>query len=596
MRFKKTSYFFICLIMVALLLMSCANNETSTSTSTPSATTTSTTTTSTGTTTTSIELPKYGGTLTIAQTTDLQGWDNDKYPAGFLLQLYLVYNSPVIGDWSKGPAGTNDIAWDMNALKRIEYTTGDACESFELTGPGTIVFHVRKGVHFALDPDNPASQLVGGREITADDVVYSFNRHLTSPTSFLAISEPQMAQSTVVTKLDDWTVQVQTPLSSVDPMWLLLPEREVLPQEVIEKYGDLTDWHNIVGTGPFMVSDYVPGSSATFVRNPDYWKKDPCGAGEGNQLPYIDAVEILIMPDVSTQIAALRTGQVDVVQQLTHDDAVNLMKTNPELKYNKAIAGNMIISMRTDREDLPYKDIKVRQALTMAINYSAIKNDLDSGDSEIIAFPIANVKGYENAYMPLEEMPQNVQDLYGYNVEKAKALLTEAGYPDGFKCTVDTWNNPDYIDFLSLVKDMWAEISVELTIQPLEFGAYMGESLSRQYADMLYSFYVQPGPYAQLFAFRGDSTFNRSWVKDAKVDATYQEIQQYDLVDQAKVDQLHRDLMPYVLEKCWYILRPANYLYTFWQPRVKNYHGEYALGYNSSWSQYIWIDQSAGSK
>jgi peptide/nickel transport system substrate-binding protein len=586
-------WFLSCLVVAALLLGSCAKKETTTPTTPTTATTPATPTTPT---TTAVELPKYGGTLILAETTDIQGWDNAKYPAGFLLQLYLVYNSAVIGDWSKGPAGTDEINWDMNALKRIEYTTGDIAESFEIPEPGTFIFHIRHGVHFALDPNNPASQLVGGREVTADDVVYSFKRHLESPTSFLAISEPAMAKSTTVTKIDDWTVEVQTPLNSVDPMWLLLPEREIVPHEVVEKYGDLTDWHNAVGTGPFMVEDYVPGSSATFVRNPDYWEKDPCGPGKGNQLPYIDAVQMLVMPDISTQLAALRTGKVDIVQNLTHDDAVSLMKTNPELQWHKALTGNMIISMRTDKQDLPYKDIRVRQALTMAIDFDAIKNQLDGGDSEILAFPLADIKGYENAYMPMDQMPDTVKALYSHNIDKAKELLTEAGYPNGFNCKVDTWNFPDYIDFLSLVKDMWSKIGVTLTIQPLEFGAYMGESLSRQYDDMLYSFYVQPGPYAQLFAFRGSSTFNRSWVSDNRVDETYNEIVKYDLTDQAKVDELHRELMPYVLEQAWYIPRPTPYLYTFWQPWVKNYHGEFALGYNASWPKYIWIDQALKEK
>ena len=591
------TWFITCLLVAVMLLGSCskgATTPTGTDTTTTSAPATSSTATAStpSTSTTAVELPKYGGTLAIALTTDLQGWDNAKYPAGFLLQLYLVYNSVLIGDWSKGRAGTGEIGWDMNALKRIEFTTGDIAESFEIPTPGTFIFHIRHGVHFAVDPNNPASQLVGGREVTADDVVYSFKRHLEAPTSFLAISEPEMAKSTTVTKIDDWTVQVQTPLESVDPMWLLLPEREIVPHEVVEKYGDLTDWHNAVGTGPFTVTDYVPGSSATFVRNENYWEKDPCGAGKGNKLPYVDAVQMLVMPDVSTQIAALRTGQVDVVQNLTHDDAASLMKSNPELKWNKAPGGNLIISMRTDKQDLPYKDIKVRQALSMAIDYDSIKNQLDGGDSEILAFPLADIKGYENAYMPMDKMPDSVKELYSYNVDKAKELLKEAGYPNGFDCKVDTWNFPDYIDFLSLVKDMWSKIGVNLTIQPLEFGAYMGESLSRQYDDMLYSFFVQPGPYAQLFAFRGSSTFNRSWVSDTRVDETYNEIVKYDLTDQAKVDQLHHDLMPYVLEQAWYITRPTVYLYTFWQPWVKNYHGEMALGYNASWPKYIWIDQA----
>jgi peptide/nickel transport system substrate-binding protein len=568
-----------CTTVVALLVGSCTC---STEETTPATSTTPTTPV--------VETPEYGGTLTIAQTTDIQGWDNAKYPAGFLLQLYLVYNSVVIGDWSKGPAGTGEIDWDMNALKRIECTTGDLAESFEIPEPGIFIFHIRQGVHFALDPNNPASQLVGGREVTADDVVYSFKRHLEAPTSFLAISEPEMAQSTVVTKIDDWTVQVYTPLDCVDPMWLLLPEREVVPHEVVEQYGDLTDWHNAVGTGPFIVADYVPGSSCTFVRNAEYWEKDPVGPGEGNQLPYIDAVQMLIMPDVSTQLAALRTGKVDVVMGLTHDDAVSLMETSPELEWHKALGGNMVICMRTDKQDLPYKDVKVRQALTMAIDFDAIKQ-LDGGDSEILAFPLANIKGYQNAYMSMDEMPDTVKALYSHNIEEAKILLAQAGYADGFSCKIVTWNYPDYIDYLSLIKDMWEKIGVELTIEPLEFGAYMGMSLSRQYDDMMYSFYVQPGPYAQLFAFRGSSTFNRSWVNDAHVEEVYQEMVNYDLIDQAKVDELHRGIMPYVLEQAWYIPRPVPYTYTFWQPWVKNYNGEYALGYNASWPKYIWIDQ-----
>jgi hypothetical protein len=105
-------------------------------------------------------------------------------------------------------------------------------------------------------------------------------------------------------------------------------------------------------------------------------------------------------------------------------------------------------------------------------------------------------------------------------------------------------------------------------------------------------FFVQPGPYAQLLPFRGDNTFNRSWVNDERVNETYAEILKYNLKDQAKVDQLHRDLMPYVLEQAWYIPTPGPYLYNFWQPWLKNYHGEGLIGYQPSWVHYVWIDQN----
>jgi peptide/nickel transport system substrate-binding protein len=247
--------------------------------------------------------------------------------------------------------------------------------------------------------------------------------------------------------------------------------------------------------------------------------------------------------------------------------------------------------MRTDKPDLPFKDQRVRQALMLATDFQSIKDKLDGGDSEILSFPLANIKGYDKAYMPMDELPKSVQALYGYDVLKAKQLLADAGYPTGFKTSIVTWNNPDYIDYLSAIKDMWAKIGVDLSIQPLEFGAYMGLTASRNYDQMLYGFYVQPGPYAQLLPFTGPNTFNRSWIKDSKVDATYQEILKYNLVNQAKVDQLYHDLMPYVLEQAWYIPRPVPYVYDFWWPWVKNYHGENQLGYKPIWPKYVWIDQ-----
>ena len=117
-------------------------------------------------------------------------------------------------------------------------------------------------------------------------------------------------------------------------------------------------------------------------------------------------------------------------------------------------------------------------------------------------------------------------------------------------------------------------------------------TMSRQYDDMLYGFYVQPGPYAQLLPFTGPNTFNRSWVQDATVDAAYNEILKYNLIDQSKVDEIHRNLMPYVLGKAWYIPDPGAYLYTFWQPWLKNYHGEGLIGYQPTWVKYIWMNQT----
>jgi ABC-type transport system substrate-binding protein len=338
-----------------------------------------------------------------------------------------------------------------------------------------------------------------------------------------------------------------------------------------------------------MMKEYVPSSSATFVRNPTYWKKDPVGAGKGNQLPYLDGVQVIIIPDTSTQQAALRAGKIERLSGVSRDDTLSLTRTTPRLQYHKYLQGPNAISMRIDKSELPFKDKRVRQALMMGLGFREIINSYFGGDAEILALPLANIKAYEKAYMPLEQMPQSVQALYSYNPEQAKKLLTEAGYPNGFKTSIICTSGS--VDFLSIIKDMWAKIGVDLSIKPVDTTVYFNYTTTKDYPEMLDGFFVQPGPYAQLLPFRIDNTFNRSWVNDARVNETYQEILKYNLKDQAKVDQLHRDLMPYVLEQAWYIPRPGPYLHNVWQPWLKNYHGEGNIGYKPSWLHFVWIDQ-----
>jgi peptide/nickel transport system substrate-binding protein len=536
------------------------------------------------------EVPKDGGTLNMMQSEDIQGYDHAMFPQGFLNNVFLVNDTLVVGDWTKGAAGTGEIDFSVSSLKRIDYTVGELAESFDVPEPGTVVFHIRKGVHFSLDPNSEASRLVNGREMTVDDVVFSLNRHIQSPMSYLRITQPTMPDSTTVTAEGD-SVVIKTSIFDLDPLWLMIGEREIWPPEVIEKYGDVTEWQNQVGTGPFMMTDLVPGTSAYFERNDNYWQKDPIGTGKGNQLPYLDGIRILIISDTSSQLAALRTGKIDRLGDLSHDIWAQLTKTSPQLKYQKHVSGPWAISMRQDNPALPFSDKNVRHALMMGIDFQMIVDEYYEGDAEILAWPLAYAKGYDKAYMPLEEMPESVQELYSYKPEKAKQLLTDAGYPDGFTTKIICASVPAWVDYLSIIKDMWSLIDVDVSLELVEMGAFFNTLMRRQYDEMLYGFFVQPGPYAQLLPFQGSNTFNRSWVNDARVNETYNEILKYNLIDQAKVDQLHREIMPYVLGQAWYIPGVGQNLYTFWQPWLKNYHGEGLIGYKPSWIHYVWIDQ-----
>jgi len=600
---KKFTWILVTFMMVvALLLTSCKEKTDDTSITTDTTTDkpiiTETETDTSGTTKPTDDEqqettgPQYGGTLNMMQSNDIGGYDHAMYPQGFLGNVYLVNDTMVVGDWTKGAAGTGEIDFSVGSLKRIDYTVGELAESFEVPDPETLVFHIRQGVHYSMDPNFEASRLVNGREMTIDDVVFSLNRHIQSPMSYLRITQPTMPDATTVSAEGDSTVVIKTTRFNMDPLWLMLGEREIWPPEIIQTYGDVTEWQNQVGNGPFMMTDLVPGTSAIFKRNDNYWQKDPIGEGKGNQLPYLDGIRILIINDTSSQLAALRTGKIDQLGGVSHDDWSQLTKSSPELQYQKNVSGPWAISMRQDNPATPFSDKNVRRALMMGINFQMLVDDYYEGDAEILAWPLAYIKGYDKAYMPLEEMPESVQELYSYKPEKARQLLSDAGYPDGFMTKIICATNPAWIDYLSIIKNMWADIGVDVNLELVEMGAFFNTLMRRQYDEMLYGFFVQPGPYAQLLPFQGYNTFNRSWVDDARVNETYSEILKYNLIDQTKVDQLHREIMPYVLDQAWYIPGVGQNLYTFWQPWLKNYHGEGNIGYKPSWVHYVWIDQN----
>ena len=260
----------------------------------------------------STEGPSYGGTFAKAYGMDITGFDEIYgFHANPTTTIHLTNEELLTGDWARGKAGTGELAWDMGGNDIWEYKKGSLAESWDFSEPGVLVFHIRQGIHWALNPDTEASQLVNGRELTADDVVFTLTMYRDNPRSYIHM---QPGLSTVeISALDKYTVVIK-----VDPAYVPAARMRyadfasIVPREVVEKYGDMNDWRRSVGTGPFMLVDHVPGSLLTFKRNPDYWDTDPVGPGKGNQLPYLETVKYMIIPDSSTIQAAFRTGRIDV--------------------------------------------------------------------------------------------------------------------------------------------------------------------------------------------------------------------------------------------------------------------------------------------
>lgn len=578
-----------------LVLVSCGSSTTTTST-TSSGTTAPPTSTVPVTTKASIEAPQYGGSLNVVLQSTVVQFD-EAFTMGTTFGAF-THNEPAIGDWAKGPAGTGEADWTYSGNDRLRLKTGAIAESWDIPEVGTIIFHVRPGVKFGLNPELEASRLVNGRELKADDFVKSLKRICTEPRAYVKNAYPKLATQTTFTALDDYTVEIKMPASETpDGMSQWFDRNHIIAPEVAEKYGNVNKWELQVGTGPFLLTDYVEGSSATFVRNSSYWMLDPVGAGKGNQLPYVDSVKLLMIIDVSTSQAALRTGKIDSLRMGTIDDARSITSNTEGLNQKRYLEhATQTIAMHLYDPALPTSDLNVRRALFMATDLESIKNNLYEGDAEIQCWPHPYLKEYASMFLPLDEAPESVQELYTYNPDKAKELLEQAGYPNGFKASIVCRNTTADVDFLSTVKDMWSKVGIDLEIQNKELGVYTSIWMALSYEDMLYGGGMGIGGYYRMIAFDTPSYWNPGQVNDPKVKEVKARV--YELFNEQRIDEvdaLFKDLMKYALDQAWYIPAPLPYSYVLWWPWLKNYHGELNLGWAGTgyeWCQFIWIDKT----
>jgi peptide/nickel transport system substrate-binding protein len=590
------------LLTVALLLtVACNPKPTSTTTtSTPTKTTTQAITT-----TAVSDKPQYGGTLNLLSGTN---WQVFAPGAGRPGGPPFVWEQITNADRTRGLAGSKLVDYG-NGPTSMTDVIGGLAEKWSTTGPNTWVLDVRQGVHFSSIPNNEGSKLIGGREMTADDIIASLEANRDQPKSWAKNAEPALHSNMTLEKTGPWQVTVHVPVNpSTAYLWLMGGggSQFIWPKEWIPKYFEANDWHVVVGTGPYYITDFVDNSVLTMARNSNYWDKNPVGPGKGDQLPYIENIKFLIVPDTSTQQSALRTRKAEMVASggmasgFSRDDAQSLLLTNPDIKAYKFLAYPFQVGMRRDKEELPYKDIKVRKALMLATDMQSIAADLYGGEAELLASPSSPL--FPTCYTPLDDLPAETRELYQYNPEKAKELLTQAGYPNGFKANMVLSTSPSSgTDMAETLKAMWAEVGVDLTIQLKEPGAFSTIWTTRTYDELMLT--MNCGGDNALFVrysfgyFRGPNSYNISYVNDPPgsdpiIETAFEEECKYINVDFPKCDQIHKDANVYILGQAFLIPTPAPYQYRMWQPWLRDYYGE---GAGKHWIQYAWLDQNMKS-
>jgi len=544
--------------------------------------------------------PQYGGVITLARQTDITYFDEvtgGNYGGHvYAPSTKLTHNELLQADWALGPAGTNETDWICGGDNRLDQKAGCLADSWTVPELGTVIFHIREGVHWHNKPP------VNGRELTPEDIEYSLKRAMTG--GYFKMFYAELCEKTeITTDSSARTVTIKVPVDQwVNAVTLFPDYTSITAREVIEAYEGETDWRNSLGTGPFMLTDFVPNSSVTFVRNPNYWETDPVGPGKGNQLPYVDTVKQLVMVDPSTRTAAFRTGAIDRLFQVNYNDARPLLEDSrlSAMEWKKYIIdGCSGVFFRTDLPESPFSDVRVRQAMMLAIEHEKVKNDYWQGHATILSWPLMPTLPYLDAYCPMEDLPANVQALYGHDVDAAKALLAEAGYPSGFEFKVITWNQPVYVDILSMYKDMLADIDINMELDIVDYAVYNGITRARNYGpyESIITTESGCGTYMKMIDFRGSNSYNPSCVNVdysvSQIEEAYAETVKYAGTDEAAMMRIHRELMPWLLEQAYCLPTAVPDYYNLWWPWLKNYYGTYSPGYYNydGWVKYGWIDR-----
>ncbi len=599
MRGNKVWPWLILLAALALVFSSCASSGATTTTGGQTQTTTPPT--SVTTTTTSAQKPQYGGSMSLLLVTE---------PVFDLLQLgknashLLSHNYIWDGDWARGPAGgygTNEFKWvestnipSLNIGHVAEKVTW-AVDAGNTTVTTTI--KVRQGIHFALNQDSEASRLAAGRELTTDDVLFCLDEFNTNPKSQDYQLFP-MTRTVKATKVDNNTITVTYPFDQ----FLAATMRQLgltvfYPKEVYNKYGAaFNDPKNDVGTGPYMITDYVSGSTISLKKNPNYWETNPVGPGKGDKLPYVDNVKFYILTDTSTQQAALRTGKLDQMGGYTPEDTKTMAAQVPQLKQVAAATWGMSpLYLRTDMA--PTNDVRVRRALLMATDLNAINKSQYNGLGQILSWPSWYTPEYAGIYLGLDDpaMPADVKALYTYNPDGAKALLKDAGYPTGIKLTMTLSSDATQVDYYSILKDQWSKAGINVTLDPHEPVSMVGIWASFSYKELAVVIYAPNSTWPEQANYNNVSNWvNAARVDDPTVNDGVKKAQVQAVTDFQGAMSVTKDLMKYLLGQAYCIPTPRYPQTNFWWPWVKNYDGETTVGYfpGFSWVKYIWVDQT----
>jgi peptide/nickel transport system substrate-binding protein len=442
----------------------------------------------------------------------------------------------------RNASNTSQQMWDSLLWVNEEGELEPAlAESYEVSEDGTeYTFYLRQDVVFH-----------NGEPFNADSVVFTWERAANAEYEYSYF----FTNADSVEKIDDYTVKVTTPEPDSTFLRIMADYWAMIPPKYYEEVGEEGFVENPVGTGPFMFVEWVKGDHITMEANPNYWR---------DGLPKVQTLIFRPIPESATRVAAIQTGEVDVVGRLSSEEAQSLLGV-PNVKvirYPSTRIYYIAFNNLTTGVDQPTMDAKVRQAMNYAVDVDAIIDALFDGFGQ-----------RATGYVAEGEMGFGVVDPFPYDPDKAKELLAEAGYPDGFQmdfaCPAGA-----YIFFEQVceaVQGYLLDVGIETNLEIMESGQYWDLEAAKELPPLFGDSWSSTlgEAYNRLQGALGgwDASYS-SW-SDPTIDEYLANIEQ--AIDFEERKQLYEELQVYMQED-----PPFIYLYQLMtfeaiNTRVQNY-------------------------
>jgi peptide/nickel transport system substrate-binding protein len=318
-------------------------------------------------------------------------------------------------------------------------------ESWEISDDGSeYTFHLRDGVTFH-----------NGEEFNADAVVFSWERGSQPENQW----SERWLQAESVEAIDESTVKVVAAGGEPNPLLLrtMYDQWAIVPPGYIEEVGEDGFAEHPVGTGPFQFVEWSKGDRIIYEKNPNYWEPDAV---------LLDRVIIRPIPESSTRVAAIQTGEVDLVTRLSSEEAASLEGGAGINVFNYPVDRVYYIAFNnlTSGVGEPTEDPLVRQAMNYAVDVDAILGALFDGNGRPSTGYVTPANwGYDESIEP-----------FGYDPDKAVELLTEAGFPDGFEmgfaCPAGAYTNFEQV--CEAISGYLSDVGIQTELELMESGAY----------------------------------------------------------------------------------------------------------------------------